>query len=41
MNSRDDPDRIAIHEDPVAALSNNFEWKFVPFSLTLLELNAS
>jgi alpha-N-arabinofuranosidase len=40
MNSRDDPDRVAIHEDPVVLPANNFEWQFAPLSLTLLELNA-
>ena len=41
MNSRDDPDRITIHEEAVTVHSKSFERKSSPFSLTLLELNAS
>jgi alpha-L-arabinofuranosidase len=38
MNSRDDPDRVAIREEPATVSGNDFEWEFAPLSLTLLEL---
>jgi alpha-L-arabinofuranosidase len=41
MNSRDDPQRISIASRPANIRENEFDFKFQPFSLTLLELRLS
>jgi alpha-L-arabinofuranosidase len=39
MNSRDDPKRVHVFTQSVAARGLTLEWKCSPFSLTMLELN--
>jgi hypothetical protein len=39
MNSRDEPNRVRVLEQATQIRGDAFEWKYSPFSLTLLELN--
>jgi alpha-L-arabinofuranosidase len=39
MNSRDDPNRVHVFSQSAQIHGSAFEWKYSPFSLTLLELN--
>lgn len=39
MNSRDQPDRVGVEVQQPHLHGSGFEWDFVPFSVTLLELN--
>ena len=39
MNSRDQPGRVGVEVQQAHLHGNEFEWEFVPFSVTLLELN--
>lgn len=39
MNSRDQPARVGLEVQQAHIHGSIFEWKFVPFSVTLLELN--
>jgi len=39
MNSRDQPNRVGIEVQQPHLRGSEFEWDFVPFSMTLLELN--
>jgi alpha-L-arabinofuranosidase len=39
MNSRDQPSRVGVETRQTQIHGNGFEWEFVPFSVTLLELD--
>lgn len=41
MNSRDDPNRVSSHRQPLSGLGKTFDFTFQPFALTELDLKLS